>query len=69
MVYKGTNDKTGETVAIKVINMQKLTSPFHKELLNNEIEVLTKLKSPNIMQVLDIFKSQNNTYIISEFCD
>ena len=56
-------------MAIKVINLKKLTQSYHRQLLNNEVEVLLQLKSPNILKVFDIFSSQNNTYIITEFCD
>lgn len=34
-----------------------------------EIKVLQKLKSPNIVDCLDIFYTENNYYIIQELCD
>ena len=33
IVYKGKNDKTGEPVAIKVINMKKLNNPLQSLML------------------------------------
>jgi serine/threonine protein kinase len=38
-------------------------------VLTNEIETLKKLESENILKLLDVFTTINNTYIITEYCD
>lgn len=30
---------------------------------------MQKLKSPNIVQLMDVMETNNNYYIIQEFCD
>lgn len=42
-VHKGVNDKTGENVSIKVIEMAKLEDPINQMLLQHEITALKKL--------------------------
>ncbi|KAM3134202.1 hypothetical protein pb186bvf_013720 [Paramecium bursaria] len=66
-VYKGYKDQ--QVVAIKVINLQRLTSPISRSLLQSEIAVLKKIDSPYLLKVNDIFETQNNTYIITEYCE
>ena len=69
-VFKGRNDNTDETVAIKVIDMSKLKGEVHKNLLESEIDVLKSLKNArNIIEVFDIYTTKNNTYIMTEFCE
>ncbi|CAD8046461.1 unnamed protein product [Paramecium sonneborni] len=68
-VYKGQNEVTGETVAIKVIDKALLKTPLHHALLTSEIEALSTLDSQYIMKLYKVFQTQNNTYLITEFCE
>ncbi|CAD8046644.1 unnamed protein product [Paramecium primaurelia] len=68
-VYKGQNEVTGETVAIKVIDKALLKTPLHHALLQSEIEALSTLDSQYIMKLYKVFQTQNNTYLITEFCE
>ncbi|CAD8071471.1 unnamed protein product [Paramecium sonneborni] len=65
IVYKGMNTITKENVAIKVIKRQ-----FSDQLpvIQNEIQILSKLQGRNILKFYDHFMSQNNIYIITEYC-
>lgn len=38
-------------------------------VLTNEIENLKKLRSDNILKLHDVFRTVNNTYIITEHCN
>ena len=38
-------------------------------LLENEINTLSKLKSPHLLEFFGAFESSNNVYIITEFCN
>lgn len=70
LVFKGKNDTTGETVAVKVIDMKGIKNEVQTFLLKNEINVLKKLiTNINCLKLLDVFHTANNTYIITEFCD
>jgi len=66
-VYKGLDEKTNDIVAIKMIN--KLQFPSEKnDLIDKEIMILKSLNHPNIIRIIDIKKTQNNIYLIFEYC-
>lgn len=70
-MYKGKNIKTGETVAIKVIDKHSVNvkDQFIAESLKKEIEILKTLKSPHIVQMYDVYGTPNNIYMMIEFCE
>lgn len=51
-------------VAIKCINRRGLLGK--EESLENEIDVLRRLRHPNIVQLLDVFEEKNNVYLVME---
>lgn len=68
-VYKGRDERTGEAVAIKVIDMKMVTNEVQSFLLKNEISVLKKIDNLNILKMYDVFQTSNNTYIVTELCN
>lgn len=67
-VYKGYKKDTGMDVAIKAVNRKNLKGKFY-ELLENEIKVLRSCNNSNIIKLYDIRKTQNNIYLIIEYCN
>lgn len=71
-VYKGVNNRTGDVVAIKIINKKSLSE---KQISNikNEIFVMNTLnnagKHPNILRLIESFESEENSYLVLEYCD
>jgi len=55
---------TKQTRAVKIIQKTKVDI----KVLLNEINILSKLTHPNIMQVYEIFDDNTNIYIVSEYC-
>ena len=55
---------TKQTRAVKIIQKSKVDT----KVLFNEINVLSKLSHPNIMQIYEIFYDNTNIYIVSEYC-
>jgi len=69
-VFRGKNDKTGQTVAIKVVKKEKVeNNPILLECFINEISNLIYIKGDNILQFLDVVQTPNNIYIVTEFCN
>ncbi|CAD8128605.1 unnamed protein product [Paramecium sonneborni] len=68
-VFKGLDRRSGQEVAIKVIENSKLNSNFSRQMLSNEIESLKKLNSPYILQYINYIYTPNNQYIITEYCN
>lgn len=69
VVYRGVNDKTGGTVAIKVINLHQLKQSVLPSLLNAQIDILQSLNHKNILKCEGVFITVNNCYIMTEYCD
>eukprot|EP00484_Ammonia_sp_Unknown_P005919 CAMPEP_0197072082 /NCGR_PEP_ID=MMETSP1384-20130603/209917_1 /TAXON_ID=29189 /ORGANISM="Ammonia sp." /LENGTH=342 /DNA_ID=CAMNT_0042510895 /DNA_START=119 /DNA_END=1147 /DNA_ORIENTATION=- len=57
----------GEAFAVKIMNKNFLTD---KELLNlqQEIEILTRLKHPNIISLIDVFDDGKHVFLVLELC-
>ncbi|CAD8169072.1 unnamed protein product [Paramecium octaurelia] len=68
-VFKGQDRRSGQEVAIKVIENSRLNSNFSRQMLSNEVESLKKLKSPYILQYINYIYTPNNQYIITEHCN
>jgi serine/threonine-protein kinase len=68
-VYRGLDERTGRTVAIKVlhdkfINNRKFLGIFHRELL-----IISRLSHRHIVSYLDSFFNPPRCYIVTEFID
>lgn len=70
-VYKGKDLNNGQVVAIKVINKQQVVQQdsFLYESLKKEIKIMEKMKSIHIVKIYDVFGTQNNIYLMLEYCD
>lgn len=55
---------TKQTRAVKVLKK----SNQDINLLMREVEILSKLSHPNIMQIFEVFQDQSSFYIVSEYC-
>ncbi|KAJ3397744.1 hypothetical protein HDU92_004160 [Lobulomyces angularis] len=67
-VYSGLNERTGETVAIKQINLLNIPK-CEVDLIMMEIGLLKGLNHPNIVKYKGFIKTQENLNIIMEFCE
>ena len=59
---------TQQQYAIKILDKKKLKAQT-KTSSFNEIEIISKLKHPNIINVEKILEDENNYYIIMEYCE
>ena len=53
---------------LKIIKKCNINKSSDEKKILSEIEILTKLKHENIIQVEECFFDENNYYVISEFC-
>jgi serine/threonine protein kinase len=56
-------------VAVKVIERRLLANDIQKEMLLEEINILKSIEHRNIIRCYDVLHTQNNTYIITEYCN
>lgn len=69
-VYLGrAYNNPSEVVAIKVIDKKIFANAFNLKNIHLEIDIMKKVHHENIVQLLDVYQTANNMYIVTEFCD
>jgi serine/threonine protein kinase len=68
LVYKGIHQDTGETVAIRKIQKSKLNNDKNRRHLEAEIRHMQSFHHPNIVRLLAHMKSEDNIYMVMEYC-
>ena len=68
-VFRCKNRETGESVAIKVIEKERLSAdPGMTERIYNEIRIHSRLSHPNIVEFKTCFQDESSIYIVLEPC-
>lgn len=67
-VYRALNWATGETVAVKEIQLSNIPKAELGEIMS-EIDLLKNLNHPNIVKYKGFVKTRDYLYIILEFCE
>eukprot|EP01116_Phalansterium_solitarium_P017026 TRINITY_DN4096_c0_g1_i2.p1 TRINITY_DN4096_c0_g1~~TRINITY_DN4096_c0_g1_i2.p1 ORF type:complete len:513 (+),score=187.69 TRINITY_DN4096_c0_g1_i2:107-1645(+) len=67
IVKLGTSKATGKTHAIKCI-IKKNLKPTEMQLLEREIDIMDKLKHPNVIELSEIMDSPDFLYLVLELC-
>jgi polo-like kinase 1 len=68
VVYRVTNEATGEAFALKAISRDRVVKPKTFEKLKTEIAIQRPLNHPNVLRSFDSFDDANNYYIVLELC-
>ena len=66
-VHLGINKQTGENVAIKILEKSKIKNIEGKIRIEREIEILKKLKHPNIVQLYCVIETYRQIFLIMEY--
>lgn len=68
-VYRGTHSKLGGTVAIKLIQPDRLRSPNAARRFLREVQASAKLDHPNIVRAVDAGEDAGRYYLVLEYLD
>ncbi|KAG5473856.1 hypothetical protein LSCM1_04490 [Leishmania martiniquensis] len=68
-VKKGRHVHTGEYVAIKILNRQKLKSANMDKKVHREIEILQLFSHPNICRLYEVISTPTDMYLIMEYIE
>lgn len=66
-VYLATHRVTGDERAVKVMNVDRITS-YYLRKLHTEIAILKTLDHPNIIKLKDVFFGKRSVYIVTDLC-
>ena len=69
VVNLGIHKKTGQQVAIKILNKENIKTNEDKELVRIEIGILKLCHHPNIVRLLDHLENNDYIYIITEYIE
>jgi len=60
------NKKTGEKVAVKVIDKTQASAESDEKRLKTEVAILKQVKHPNIVCLKDLYETPQNLYLVME---
>ncbi|XP_028764714.1 CBL-interacting serine/threonine-protein kinase 12 [Neltuma alba] len=66
-VYHARNVKTGEGVAIKVIDKEKILKSGLVAHIKREISILRRVRHPNIVQLFEVMATKAKIYFVMEY--
>jgi len=66
-VYLATHRITGDERAVKVMNVDRVTS-YYLRKLHLEISILKTLDHPNIIKLQDVFFGKRSVYLVMDLC-
>ncbi|KAF4380589.1 hypothetical protein F8388_009714 [Cannabis sativa] len=66
-VHHARDVRSGQSVAIKIINKKKLATPNLRSNAKREISVMKRLRHPNIVKLHEVLASKTKIYFVMEF--
>ncbi|EOA15224.1 hypothetical protein CARUB_v10028618mg [Capsella rubella] len=66
-VYLARNAQTGESVAIKVIDKEKVLKSGLIAHIKREISILRRVRHPNIVQLFEVMATKSKIYFVMEY--
>ncbi|KAF9621893.1 hypothetical protein IFM89_028481 [Coptis chinensis] len=66
-VYRGRNIKTGQSVAIKMIDKEKVLRIGLIEQIKREISVMRLVRHPNVVELFEVMASKTKIYFAMEY--
>lgn len=66
-VYHARNIETGENVAIKIVDKEKVLKVGMIEQIKREISVMRLVRHPNVVQLYEVMASKAKIYFVMEF--
>lgn len=67
VVKFATRKASGQKVAIKVYEKQKIQDPMRQKSIKREIKILKQLKHPNIVELVEEISAEKNLYLVMEY--
>ena len=67
IVFRGRDKQSGQLVAVKQINIKNTGGKL--SVGKKEIDILKKLKNPNIVQLHEVVEEKNFVFLVMEYCN
>ena len=69
VVRLGRDKITGEKVAIKILEKQKIIARHDEERVRRELDIIRRVNHINIIKIIKIEEDKDNKYLIMEYCE
>jgi len=66
VVHLAVDKKTGDRVAVKIIDKTQANAEADEKRLKNEVAILKKVRHPSIIALIDIYETDANLYLVME---
>ena len=60
---------TGEKVAVKILEKEKISDVADVERVAREIHILKIVRHPDVIQLYEIIETEKQLYLIMEYCN
>lgn len=67
-VYLGRRITDETLTAVKVIDKKIFSNNYNVKSIQSEIDIMKKMDHNNIVKLLDVYQTNNNMYIVTEYC-
>jgi len=69
-VYQCRNRQTGADYAVKVVDLRplRLRERFNPQRLKREVEIMSRLHHPNIIQFIEVYEDADHLMMVMEYC-
>lgn len=67
-IYKGTDKRTGQLVAVKVIDLAMIEAKGLRKFLDREVKINAMLDHPYVLKCFEISYTATHCYLITEYC-
>lgn len=67
-MHLGTHLVTGEKVAVKILEKDKIVDAADVERVSREVKVLKMLRHPNLIQLYEIIETSRQLCLVMEYC-
>lgn len=67
-VYRARSNKTGQEVAVKMIDKKMMKAVSMNARVKKEVEIHSRLKHPSILELYNFFEDNNYVYLVLEMC-
>jgi len=66
VVHKAISKRTGEIVAVKIIDKKEASSQQDEKRLHTEVNILTRVNHPNIVCLKDMYETSEKMFLVME---
>eukprot|EP00397_Hematodinium_sp_SG-2012_P003099 GEMP01003107.1.p1 GENE.GEMP01003107.1~~GEMP01003107.1.p1 ORF type:complete len:1003 (+),score=189.00 GEMP01003107.1:58-3066(+) len=66
-VYLGIHSHTSEQVAIKIVDMNKVSGEWSKTRVAREIKIMKRIRHPHVIQMYEVMEREQQTIMVMEY--